>query len=918
MNTKPLIYRKPLLRAVLASIFLGFLATASLPSALAANAMWNGTTNGVWATTTNWNPVGVPGDGNTATFNNAGNANTTLDLGAGVTVKLITFDTASAAAYTIGSGAVGSQKLALNPLAVITMNSTVVANETFNANILIGTDATYSYASFYNNSTTNNLILAGGISGNTGGTAAGKSVAFNGVAGSTTIVSGAISNGGATTMGVQVYSGKTILSGTNTYTGLTTANAVLQFANEASLYGGTTTSWTAANMTVNNGGTLAFNVGGTGEFTSSDLDTLQTNLKTTINNNGFKAGSVMGLDTTNATGGSFTYNTAITNSTGTGAGAVGLAKLGAGTLVLGGANTYSGATKIQEGTLKIGSTSALGLYYNTVSVTAGAVLDLNGTTIPVGCYALTLNGAGISSGGALINSSATAGTYSGLITLGSASSIIAGSGNITVSATGTISGAYGLTLGGAQNGSIASIIGTGTGTLTKQDAGKWTLSGTNTYSGKTIVQNGTLSFSEGNATATANQQLGANATLDLGVASTSSGTLLYTGAAGTLAKAINALGNGTDTIQNSGTGLLTLTGLLTKNGTVLTLKGGTYGITVSGAGTIAGSNSGSDLIVDGGTTTLATANTYNGPTSIINGATLNANITNALPTTNGRTAVSIDPSGSGTSTLALGASQSILSLTGASTSKVSLGANTLTVGTTGGSTTFAGVISGTLGNLVKDGASTQVFSGNNTYTGTTTVSTGTLLISGDQSAATGNVSVSNTATLGGSGKTGGAVTVQNGGFLAPGNNTTGILKVASLALNSTSTTQFEINGTGAPGTNYDQIVVNAGGALALNGAFTIAFGSSLANSSSINLFSFTAGHSGDFTSLVSTGSYAGTWTPSGAVGSEIFTFNTGPQLLTFSEATGNLTVVPEPATWALLAFSLTTVMVMRRRRNNHG
>jgi hypothetical protein len=31
-------------------------------------------------------------------------------------------------------------------------------------------------------------------------------------------------------------------------------------------------------------------------------------------------------------------------------------------------------------------------------------------------------------------------------------------------------------------------------------------------------------------------------------------------------------------------------------------------------------------------------------------------------------------------------------------------------------------------------------------------------------------------------------------------------------------------------------------------------------------------------------------------------------------ATGDLTVVPEPATWGLLAFSLTTVMVLRRRR----
>lgn len=50
------------------------------------------------------------------------------------------------------------------------------------------------------------------------------------------------------------------------------------------------------------------------------------------------------------------------------------------------------------------------------------------------------------------------------------------------------------------------------------------------------------------------------------------------------------------------------------------------------------------------------ANTYNGPTSRVNGDTLAANVTDALPTANGRTAVSMDQSGSGSSTLTLGAS----------------------------------------------------------------------------------------------------------------------------------------------------------------------------------------------------------------------------------------------------------------------
>jgi autotransporter-associated beta strand protein len=49
-----------------------------------------------------------------------------------------------------------------------------------------------------------------------------------------------------------------------------------------------------------------------------------------------------------------------------------------------------------------------------------------------------------------------------------------------------------LTLGGAAGGSIASIIGTSTGTLTKAGTGTWTLSGANTYSGATTISAGTL------------------------------------------------------------------------------------------------------------------------------------------------------------------------------------------------------------------------------------------------------------------------------------------------------------------------------------------------------------------------------------------------------------------------------------------
>ena len=106
--------------------------------------------------------------------------------------------------------------------------------------------------------------------------------------------------------------------------------------------------------------------------------------------------------------------------------------------------------------------------------------------------ALTLNGTGIGGNGALINSSTTAGTYAGLITLGSASSIVTTSGNIAISNAGTIAGGYGLTLGGTQTGTITSILGTGVSSVTENGTGTWTLSGANTYTGATTVSSGTL------------------------------------------------------------------------------------------------------------------------------------------------------------------------------------------------------------------------------------------------------------------------------------------------------------------------------------------------------------------------------------------------------------------------------------------
>jgi fibronectin-binding autotransporter adhesin len=173
-----------------------------------------------------------------------------------------------------------------------------------------------------------------------------------------------------------------------------------------------------------------------------------------------------------------------------------LTKSGNGTLLMSAANSFGSASKtftIGAGTMQLGAaTLSLGAAANKASVSSGAVLDLNGKTFTT-ANPLTLNGTGISSGGALINSSPTAASYAGLVTLGSTSSIIASSGDITLGNAGTITGSgFGLTIGGAYNTSIVSIIGTGAGSVAKQDAGTLTLSGVNTYSGATTVSAGQL------------------------------------------------------------------------------------------------------------------------------------------------------------------------------------------------------------------------------------------------------------------------------------------------------------------------------------------------------------------------------------------------------------------------------------------
>ena len=72
--------------------FLGITASLAAASAVhAASASWLGSADSAWSNSSNWSASPVPGAGDTATFNSA-SGNTTIDLGAGLTVGSVVFE----------------------------------------------------------------------------------------------------------------------------------------------------------------------------------------------------------------------------------------------------------------------------------------------------------------------------------------------------------------------------------------------------------------------------------------------------------------------------------------------------------------------------------------------------------------------------------------------------------------------------------------------------------------------------------------------------------------------------------------------------------------------------------------------------------------------------------------------------------
>ncbi|MCX6895442.1 MAG: autotransporter-associated beta strand repeat-containing protein, partial [Verrucomicrobia bacterium] len=532
--------KNPLPRHALFALLLAAMAFAA--NTHAASATWNGTVDATWAGA-NWSASPVPGTGDTATFNGAGNGNTTIDLGAGVAVGSIFFDTASAAAYTVGSGAVGSQTLTLDDTALVAMSSTVANHQLVNANIVLGTAVTGT-TTFTNGAAAKTLTFAGNIDGGTGGTAGTKTLNLNGSG--TNILQGAINKGGGTAINVaNIGTGISILSGSGTSAlgtlratagGTMTVNGQTITVASSSQYGGST----ALGKFILNSGSAAFN-GGIQSGTSSGALAGADGMAFIVNGGTFSASAValgrsQSLNTTfytaaaSLTSGFLVNNNSTASVTGTvniegsNSSADGQVS-GTASLTVGGELRIAGRGgnsrvtlfQVTGGTLTVSdATAGISIGRGTAADAGKGQLLLTGGTTTTEKITFGLNGGLAGSSGNLTVNDVSAALYigSGGIVL-AANNAYTYTNNLMAGTLGAKAGwasalnmglnGSGVTIKAADASDVARNITltgalTGANGFTKTGGGTLTLAGANTYTGNTLISAGTVQVGNGGVT----------------------------------------------------------------------------------------------------------------------------------------------------------------------------------------------------------------------------------------------------------------------------------------------------------------------------------------------------------------------------------------------------------------------------------
>lgn len=500
------------------------------------------------------------------------------------------------------------------------------------------------------------------------------------------------------------------------------------------------------------GGSYTFELAG-GTVQALTFNSLDFSLDTSL-----RAGTTSTIDT----------NTKSGTMSGVVSGSGALLKISTGILTLSGSNTYSGGTTLNAGGIGFGSNNAIGsgtltvagnsslqvigstartinnaIVLNTgvtstvagnTSLTLGGVISGSGSITKVGTSTLTLTGSNTYTGNTTLNAGSIAagsdtalgsGTLAitGASTLQSSGTVRNLGNNIAISSgvTGTVAGTGAFTLSGTISGA---------GGLTKAGTGTVTLSAANTYTGNTTLTAGTLRIANQNALASS------------GTLVFNGGTFQGNGSPYTLANTVSLAAN----TEISGSSNLTFTGNVALGSTTRTLTITSTGTNLF-SGTLAGTagltKTGSGLLALTGTSSIFTGKTTISSGTLAVAKLADAGVASSLGSATSTSSV-IDLGGAtllyqgGNST-----SNRVLNLTSSATVEASgSGALVLTstiTGTTGakvftlaGTSTGTNTISGNIVNgsgttaLTKAGIGTWILSGNNTYTGATTITAGLL------------------------------------------------------------------------------------------------------------------------------------------------------------------------------------------------
>jgi fibronectin-binding autotransporter adhesin len=428
---------------------------------------------------------------------------------------------------------------------------------------------------------------------------------------------------------------------------------------------------------------------------------------------------------------------------------------------------------------------------------------------------------------------------------------------------------------------VSGAVG-GTGGIVKTGSGILVLSASNSYSGTTDIQSGKFFLGGAGRLGSGDVTIASGANLDFGTG---------TGQTNIVANNISGAGQiiqSTASTDTRITGNVTSTGGLTiENGTVRIGNGGTTGsytgdaVVSSGAtlafdrsnaythnGTISGA--GGISKVNEGDVTLTGNNGYTGGTSLFSGA-LVADHANALG--NGGT-ITFSSLGGNTGTIRYTAASAGTDWG----SRIKNSTGTIRLDTAGNNVSLAGVIDSTNTNgLVKSGSGVLTLGGANTYTGTTTVSTGGLLVNGSL-ATTGLASVASGARIGGTGSLAGGLSILSGGLFVfnPADPTLDVTGAVTLDNSFSVASLVDSAGTAI---NWGSV---ADGTYQLIGTTASSFA---------NISNFGSGAAAD-------------------IG--------GGRTAYFTDGSLNLVVVPEPSTVALLGGLAATGVLLARRRLARG